>query len=148
MSNAVMTEAQRAYDRVLEHMERIRNDQDVSMQNLEVGDQWIQGDVRIIRLPDDFVQQNAKMLTRIENFDGKLAVGNTLGSRHYLTELQNLQAYRLNEGNVLDGPIVQINKPGSMVDHPEHGNCCDLPVGCYAFPGQRAFAEELKRTRD
>ena len=137
-----------AYARVREFMESIRNDDDVSMRNMEVGDQWIQGDVRIVRLPDDFIERNLDKLTKIVNFDGKLAIGTTLGSRHYLTDLEKVTAYRLSNGNVLDGPVVQIHSPGPMVDHPEHGNCTELPVGCYAFPGQRSFAAELRRTKD
>lgn len=130
-----------------EHAEAIRNDGDHSMRTLEVGDEWRQGDVRVVRLPDDAVEEMGDRLMPIKTFDGQVAPGTTLGSRHVLDSLNGVVAFRIEGGNALDGPVIKTSEPRTLT-HPEHGNCVDLPAGCYAFPGQRVYAEELRRTAD
>lgn len=139
------TTAFEAVQRITDHMERIVNDSPHCMENMEPCDEWRQGDVRIIRLPDDFdLDANCE---RMEEVPVQLAPGNTLGSRHCLDSTEGVTPYRFTEDNPLDGPVLQMATPRSLV-HPEHGDCVGLPVGKYTFPGQRVKAEEERRTID
>ncbi|MEM6260478.1 MAG: hypothetical protein AAGI37_19560 [Planctomycetota bacterium] len=132
---------------LVEHAEVIKNDGAHAMHTMEAGDEWRQGDVRVIRLPDDAVEEMDNRIKAIERFNGQVAPGTTTGSRHVFDSIDGVVAYALIGGNALDGPIIATSKPRTL-SHPEHGNCVDLPPGCYAFPGQRVYAEELRRTLD
>ena len=134
-----------AYRTVKDNIDKIVNDADHQMDTMEEMDEWRQGDVRVIRLPDDFdIEEHCILLKEIPI---QLAPGNTLGSRHCLDSIEGVTAYKLIAANNIDGPVLQLSETRSVI-HPEHGNCKDLPVGKYAFPGQRVQAEEIRRTRD
>lgn len=129
---------------LISHAETIKNDGDHDLSNMEIGDEWRQGDVRIVRLPDDF---DASTCTPDPSPSLQLVAGNTLGSRHCLSTLKGVTMYRLRDATVLDGPVIHTAQPIDVL-HPEHGNCRNLPAGWYAFPGQRSYAAELRRTLD
>lgn len=126
--------------------EAIRNTDPQNVATMEVGDEWRQGDVRIKRVPDDFVAKNGRRL-RAAKVAQQLAPGATQGSRHLLASIKGVKMYTLADATEIDGPIVVLEAPNS-VTHPEHGDVVNMPVGCYAFPGQRAFADELRRAAD
>jgi len=134
-------------DQISAHAEGIKKDAAHEMATLEIGDEWRQGDVRLRRLPEDAFSRLHDRLELLADFDGQVAPGATLGSRHILDSIEGVTAYRLVGGTALDGPVVRIDRPRTLT-HPEHGDCCNLPAGIYAFPGQRVFAEELRRTAD
>ncbi len=127
--------------------ESVRNTDPQSVQTMEVGDEWRQGDCRIVRLASDFCQKNARSLAPIEKPQAQLAPGTTQGSRHELKTMQGVKFFRLKGANALDGPVIETTSENA-VTHPEHGHVVNMPPGCYAFPGQRAFAETLRRTAD
>jgi hypothetical protein len=133
--------------RLREQAERIRNTDAQSVHTMEVGDEWRQGDCRIIRLPDDFVTKQAKELVPVAAPAAQLVVGDTQGSRHVLAEMAGVTFYRLAKATALDGPVIH-TPVANAVTHPEHGDVIDMPAGCYAFPGQRAFADTLRRVAD
>lgn len=127
--------------------ETIRNTSPVDLSNMEVGDEHRQGDLRIIRLTDDFGHRKSGMLVAVPDPSRQLAPGTTQGSRHELDSLDGLKLYRLRDATAIDGPVIEADRPFS-VTHPEHGDAVNMPAGCYAFPGQRAYAEELRRVQD
>lgn len=126
--------------------EQIRNTEPQSVHTMEVGDEFRQGDLRIIRLADDFTIQH---VDKLESTDpvAQLALGTTQGSRHILANVEGVKFYRLKNATPLDGPVIKTDMPNSIT-HPEHGDVVDLPAGCYAFPGQRQYAKELRRVAD
>ena len=124
-------------------LEEITNTDPQNLENMEPLDEWRQGDCRIIRLPDDFDKENLEKAKS----ETQLAPGDTVGSRHCLSSRDGVQFFSLKYANALDGPIIKTSKPVTIT-HPEHGDCCNLPPGWYAFPGQRTFAEELRRVSD
>lgn len=131
-------------DKIRTHAESIVNSEPQSLANMEPLDEWRQGDVRIIRLPDDFDMTHLKKLEKVPT---QLAPGSTIGSRHCLASTDGVTAYELKESNALDGPVLRFDQPNS-VTHPEHGHCVEMPAGLYAFPGQRSYADELRRVVD
>lgn len=126
--------------------EQIVNTDDHCLENMEVLDEFRQGDLRVIRLPDNFVKENSSILKETQPFS-QLVVGSTQGSMHCLSNTSCVKMYALTNPNVLDGPIVEVLSPVDIT-HPEHGNITGLPCGIYAFPGQREYAEDLRRARD
>lgn len=132
--------------RLNQDAEHIRNTDPQNVATMEVGDEWRQGDVRIKRLPDDFHIKYANQLRAIKVVQ-QLAPGETQGSRHLLTSVDGVQMFALVNATPIDGPIVVLSSPNSVA-HPEHGDVVNLPAGCYAFPGQRAYADELRRAAD
>jgi hypothetical protein len=123
--------------------EEIVNTEPQSLANMEPGDEWRQGDLRIIRLPDDvdtsgFVSVRAKL---------QLVDGTTQGSRHCLDSLDGVEMFALKDAGPLDGPVIRTTAERAIL-HPEHGDCVDMPPGWYAFPGQRTYADELRRVAD
>jgi len=126
--------------------EKIRNTDPQSLQTMEVGDEFRQGDVRIKRLSDNFVKVNSSRLEKIPVVS-QLAPGNTQGSRHTLANTKGVKMFRLRDASPIDGPVVELLSPNAVM-HPEHGDVIDLPAGCYAFPGQREYAQELRRVQD
>lgn len=138
------TTARDAYQNVLSQAERIVNSEPQSLATMEPLDEWRQGDVRIIRLPDEF---DESLVRQLKDVPRQLAPGTTVGSRHVLDSVDGVTAFELTSANALDGPVLCLTKPRSIT-HPEHGDCVDLPPGWYAFPGQRSYAEELRRTQD
>ncbi len=127
--------------------ERIRNTEAVDLSNMEISDEHRQGDLRIIRLADDFCIKQKRSLRRMEKSERQLAPGTTQGSRHELESIDGITMFKLVDGTAVDGPVVHAEQPFSIL-HPEHGDCVNLPAGDYAFPGQRAYAEELRRVAD
>lgn len=146
------------HQQVANYADQIRNDDPHSLRMMEPGEEWRQGDVRIRRLPDNFLEEYASRVSLQEPSGASLAGGNknalqlapgsTVGSQHWLRLSPEVKIYRLNDGNELDGPIVHIPADGLAVVHPEHGDCVDLPAGWYAFPGQRTYAQHLRRVLD
>lgn len=126
--------------------ESIRNTDPQSLRTMEPGDEFRQGDLRVIRLKDDFVSRHRADLEATKPVS-QLAPGQTQGSRHILKSVDGCKFHRLKNATPLDGPIVEITE-GNAITHPEHGDVIDMPAGCYAFPGQRAFADELRRVAD
>ena len=124
--------------------ETIRNTDPQDLSTMEVGDEFRQGDLRLIRLPDDFAAKNKLVPVTLQP---QLAPGTTQGSRHMLKKLDCVKMYRLNNATPLDGPVFTTAQPND-IEHPEHGDVVNIPPGCYAVPGQRAFADELRRTAD
>jgi hypothetical protein len=137
--------ATKTYEAVKSDVEQIVNSDPHSMETMEPLDEWRQGDVRVIRLPDNF--DLGEHCETIKKVPAQLAPGNTLGSRHCLDSIKGIKAYRLKNGNELDGPVLRLKEPRTIT-HPEHGDCLNLPLGLYAFPGQRVYAKELRRTQD
>lgn len=135
------------FETIARHAETIRHDGDHDMRTLEVCDEWRQGDVRVRRLHDDADKALAGKLEPIKDFGGQVAPGTTMGSRHVLDSLDGVTAYRIKNASAIDGPVVRLDKPRTLT-HPEHGNCVNMPAGWYAFPGQRVYAEELRRVMD
>jgi hypothetical protein len=127
--------------------ETIRNTAPVDLSNMEPGDEHRQGDLRIIRLPDGYVAKNASRFVQVFKPSRQLAPGTTQGSRHELSTLDGIKVYRLQEATEVDGPVIEADIPFA-INHPEHGDAINLPAGCYAFPGQRAYADELRRVAD
>lgn len=134
-----------AYQDVADHAESIRNDQSHDLSMMEPGDEWRQGDIAIRRLPDGWDKKHP--VERIKSPSSQLATGNTQGSRHCLDSLAGVILYKLRDGTPLDGPIIVTTEPRNIT-HPEHGDCENLPPGCYAITFQRAFAEELRAVLD
>lgn len=126
------------------HAETIKNDSPHDLSNLEPGEQWVQGDVRVVRLPDDFSIKNH--CTALREFDGQVAPGMSMGSRHTLDSLEGVEAFELARATVLDGPIIVTTMPRTLT-HPEHGDCVNLPPGKYAFPGQRVYSSHQEMLR-
>lgn len=126
-------------NQLTEHAETIKNDDPHDLSNLEPGEQWVQGDVRVVRLPDAF--EVDVHCVALRDFDGQVAPGTTIGSRHILDSLDGVTAYTLRHASELDGPVIVTTEPRTLT-HPEHGDCVGLPPGTYAFPGQRVFAED------
>lgn len=133
--------------RLNKEAETIKNTSPVDLSNMEVGDEHRQGDLRIIRLPDDYVTKNASRFVQEFKTSRQLAPGATQGSRHELSTLEGIKAYRLNGATDIDGPVIESDRPFDIT-HPEHGHAVNIPAGCYAFPGQRAYADELRRVAD
>lgn len=131
--------------RLEKSIEEIRNTDPQSLATMEVGDEWRQGDLRIIRLSDDFGETNAKDIKPAKP-QQQLAPGTTQGSRHCLSNLEGVEFFVLVKATPLDGPVIRTG--ANSITHPEHGDCVDLPAGWYAFPGQRAYADELRRVAD
>lgn len=127
--------------------ETICNTDPQSVATMEVGDEWRQGDFRIIRFPDDFTSRQKKQLREVKNPSSQIAPGNTPGSRHVLARMEGVRFYEMVDATPLDGPVIKTTVENSIT-HPEHGHVINLPKGCYTFPGQRAFAETLRRTED
>lgn len=127
--------------------ETIKNTSPVDLSNIEVGDEHRQGDLRIIRLPDNYVGKNPSRFTREFKPSRQLAPGATQGSRHELDGLDGIKVYRLQDATEVDGPVIESDRPFNIT-HPEHGHAINIPAGCYAFPGQRAYADELRRVLD
>jgi len=139
-----MITAIESFNKVKAQVESIVNDSPQSLANMEPLDEWRQGDVRIIRLPDNFEEG---LLTRRDKVNLQVAPGSTVGSRHTLDSDEGVTEYSLKDANALDGPVMKFTLSRSLL-HPEHGDCVDMPPGWYAFPGQRSFAEELRRVLD
>lgn len=134
-------------ERLNHSAESIRNTDPQDLSNMEVGDEFRQGDLRLIRLSDDFVAKRKGEIEEIKNPTSQLAPGTTQGSRHILRKMKGVKMFRLVGGTPLDGPIF-VTPAGNAIDHPEHGDVINLPEGTYACPGQRAFADELRRVAD
>lgn len=145
MSTAV--KAATAFDQVVSHAESICNDGDHDLATMDIGDEWRQGDVAIIRVDDGFVSANGLDLGREKAPSPQLAPGTTQGSRHTLESLRGVTAYRLKNATPLDGPILVLAEPRAII-HPEHGDCRNLPAGCYVIQYARAFATELRAVQD
>ena len=139
--------AMKAFEAVSQHAETIRNDAAHDLATMEVGDEWRQGDVAVIRVDDGFVKANKASLVREASPDAQLAPGTTQGSRHALDSLAGVTAWRLKDATDLDGPVLKVAEPRSIT-HPEHGDLLSLPPGCYVIQYQRAFAAELRRVQD
>jgi hypothetical protein len=129
-----------------EHAEKIKNDGNHDLSNFEIGDEWRQGDVRVIRISKK--NFNHLFLKRIENFNGQVAPGDTLGSRHILDDISSVEAFSIKNGSDIDGPVCILHKPNNL-RHPEHGDLMNIPAGFYCFPGQRVYdIEEIRRVQD
>jgi hypothetical protein len=131
-------------ERLNRSAETIRNTDPQDLSTMEVGDEFRQGDLRIVRLPNDFAKKH-----KLEEIPvhAQLAPGSTQGSRHILKNLAGVKMFRVQNATPLDGPVFTTETPNDIT-HPEHGDVVNIPPGCYAVPGQRAFAEELRRTAD
>lgn len=141
-----MVTAIETFEQLAAACEEIRNTDPQSLANMEVGDEWRQGDLRIIRLADDFGRKHGDTLESAKA-EKQLAPGTTQGSRHLLSRVRGIKFFRLKSATALDGPVIEAKQTFSIT-HPEHGDCVDIPPGWYAFPGQRAFADELRRAKD
>lgn len=71
--------------------------------------------------------------------------GSVLENVKFVTRIDALTKEQ--HGRFDEWPIVVTSEVNSIT-HPEHGDVIVLPIGCYAFPGQRAFADELRRAAD
>lgn len=105
------------------------------------GDNVRQGDIYITLLKS--IPKNA-----VEELEpsSQVAVGTTQGSRHCLQHMDGVTIFRLRDANVLQGPIVVLSAPNTLV-HPEHG-WWKLDAGIYSINYQRSHAEELRRVND
>lgn len=145
-----MNAISKVYKDLAGRAETIRNTDPVDLSTMEVGDEHRQGDLRVIRLADDFVKCRGNELVPMRTVPRQLAPGTTQGSRHEISKTKGLKAFSLRDATPLDGPVIMASQSFSIT-HPEHGDCVNLPPGCYAFPGQRALAEderEAKRAAD
>lgn len=139
-----MTTAMQAYEKTREEVEKIKRDDTHDLrETMEIGDDWPQGDLKIIKIAK--LPSAAKLAEKPE---AQLAPGNTMGSRHCLSDLSAVNLYKLTDANVLEGPLFEVKKNCEVtVEHPEHGNV-RLGPGLYAIEYQRAYADELRRVRD
>lgn len=147
--------ADKAFSRVQEVAEKIKNDEVARVGTMSVGDVVRQGDVYIVcigKLP--------RSLKKSAN--RQLAPGTTQGSRHVL--VGNCEVYEsTDKGEVVElirsavnsddihaeliGPVFK-SLSELEVDHPEHGNRVLPADEVYAVYYQRQFAEEIRRVRD
>jgi hypothetical protein len=131
------------FEALTKELETIRNTDPQSLAMMEIGDEWRQGDLRIVRVDGDKIRGNL-VLTVPQH---QLAPGTSQGSRHCLDTTDGIEFFTVMNATVVDGPVIHATQPFSIT-HPEHGDCVDIPAGWYAFPGQRTFAEELRRVAD
>lgn len=149
MKTLEMNAVDAAYDTVARHAERICNDDAHDLGMMEPGDWWAQGDIRVDRLPDNWLTKNG-VKANVERQAWpliQLVPGTTQGSRHCLDSLEGVTVYRLRNATPLDGPLLEFSEPRSIL-HPEHGDVTNLPPGCYAIRFQRAMADELRAVAD
>lgn len=129
---------------VTEHAEKIKNDGEHTVHNMDPGDMWCQGDVGIVFLG----QREEVSFANLEEIpadraEAQLAPGNTQGSRHCIDDLGKVTMYRSASGTELDGP--RIDAPtGFRVNHPEHGDVT-LPPGKYAVIYQQVWVNMQAR---
>lgn len=140
------TTTKTVFSELQRHAEQIRTDAPHDLSRMEVGDEWRQGDVGIVRLPDDFISKRSPRLIS-SAAAVQLAPGNTQGSRHCLDSLSGVEAWSLKDATPLDGPVLRLSEPRSIF-HPEHGDLLSLPPGTYGVVYERAYAEELRRVMD
>ena len=132
--------AEKAYEQVASHAEKIKNDEHQTVETCSPGDAWAQGDLLLVCL-----DSLPKGCERIAKPDAQLAPGSTQGSRHVLAS-SGVTQYRLADATPLDGPILESTVP-LTVTHPEHGDVT-LPAGVWAVVYQRAYADKLRRVQD
>lgn len=130
------------YSELREHFNNVQH-KHVDVSAMAVNDEKRQGDVRMRRLPDDWIEQNKHRLERIERFDGLVAEVGANGHKHQLEFPETVEAYRLvldARGNAfsspIEGPICRITSPNNLL-HEEHGHLQNISPGVYQFPGQR-----------
>lgn len=133
--------ADKAFAKIKDRAESIKNDDAHRIETMSVGDSWRQGDLYITRV--ESVPKGAKKMAAARL---QLAPGDTQGSRHILDSDAGLTMFDAPNATALDGPIFQTTERRT-VTHPEHGDV-SLPPGCYAVTYQRAFADELRAQRD
>lgn len=137
--------------------EIIANDDPVTIEadvNFQVGDNWPQGDLYIVRIHD--MPKSAEPRT-----DRQLAEGNTQGSRHILTSgdvynVKNPQevcsaiasvckGVQINPKYV--GPVFQTKAGHARLDHPEHGDLIFKGDMTCAVVFQRSLDAEEREAR-
>jgi len=94
-------QCRQAFGEVLQHAEKIKNDNAHRVEVMDVGDIWAQGDVglvRIERLPVGAVP--------IKSPSAQLAPGVTQGSRHCIADLASCRLFMLPDASPLDGPVI------------------------------------------
>lgn len=100
-----------------------------------------QGDVylkKLAEIPDGCTEVKSPSL--------QIAQGNTKGSRHILDSLDGVTVFQLRQANVLQGPILEIEK-NRVLTHPEHKHI-ELTPGIYSVTYQRAKGQSLERVWD
>lgn len=124
--------------------EATKNAMPIVVEAIKVGEMVRQGDIYIKRL----AKAPTGCTLDTKNAEGKLAEGETQGSRHYIAaeDRASVKLFTLDNANALDGPILEAEK-AFRVTHPEHGDVT-VPAGTYAITYQRAYADELRRVMD
>ena len=105
-----------------------------------IGDTFRQGDIYVTLL--DEIPKDS-ILTK--NPNSQLAIGDTQGSRHCISDLQKCGMYQKTNPGMLDGPIIQVNSP-VVIEHPEHGHI-KLGCGVYEITYQRNLDSEEREMR-
>ncbi len=104
------------------------------------GDTFRQGDIYVTLL--DKIPENT---TISKNPNPQLAIGDTQGSRHCLSDIRKCKIYQKTNPGILDGPIIQVNST-LVIEHPEHGHI-RLGCGIYEITYQRNLDSEEREIR-
>lgn len=126
------------------HAKRTANDDDVDVSGVlkKFPDTYAQGDVYITRL--DALPSG---VTEMKDMQRQLAPGETQGSRHLLRHLDGVKMYKRNSAQECDGPVLQLTQVND-IEHPEHGNLCNIAPGFYAITYQQTGDQMRRRVRD
>ena len=124
---------------IIEHAERIKNDEMADARGMEPGEAWAQGDVLIMML--ESVPDGAEEI----EVNAKLVPGTSQGSQHKLVSIEGVKMYRFGTRET-DGPVFVLPRDNT-VGHPEHGDVL-LGPGVFRCSYQREYGDELRRRRD
>lgn len=128
----------------------VRPGMPVDFTNASIGDCVPQGDLYILRLPDntkipaDYVRNDERT---------KLVPGDDAGSHHYIQKTKGMELYWPPEYNKdlesTRGPIVRLKGAGTDVVHmgPSKHGTVNLGEGCYEIGFQRLYDAELRAER-
>lgn len=147
MATATVSKSKSAADaikRVQTSAEKIcRQDTQVFPEAATDGDTFRQGDIYVI-----FREKMPKGYSKTEIVNGQLAPGDTMGSRHILNSLENVEMFKKNDAGMFDGPVIKLKK-SNTITHPEHGHL-SCPAGIYEISYQRNLnaVEQEERVRD
>lgn len=139
-----------ALNQVRDKAEKICNDEAQQVETMSIHDCIRQGDIYVIRISDE----ELKDFEKADKPSYQLAEGNTVGSRHILSDDSKYEFYKAsNKISILEdvredmlGPVFKAAERFS-VTHPEHADV-SLPEGNYAVTFQRIQKKEIQRVQD
>lgn len=104
-----------------------------------------QGDINTTYL--DSFNRITSPYVKTEIFAGnQIAEGNTKGASHRVLDITGCTFYKLMQSNPLQSFVCE-SKNGFTLGHDEHAHI-KFPPGVYFFTHQRAFGDDLKKSRD